>query len=221
MVATSGQGWRLAPSLVAFVKEADRLYPNRDRSSDGSIGDLAHSARESDHNPYDGWVHAVDLDDDIAPGVDLSGFAAHLLASRDPRVRYVIYEGRIFKSYIDSAGRAAWTWMPYTGTNAHTQHLHLSINRTDQARNDLRPWFPQEDDMTPEQVAVLSAIHGEVKNIRATGINTETALVNAQTQLANVEIRLEGLSRAVAALAAGDGASAQEIVDELAKRLEG
>ena len=78
---------------------------------------------------------------------------------------------------------------------------------------------PQEDDMTPEQVAVLSAIHGEVKNIRATGINTETALVNAQTQLANVEIRLEGLSRAVAALAAGDGASAQEIVDELAKRL--
>lgn len=136
MVATSGPGWRLAPSLKALIDEADRLWPDRDRRSDGSIGDTSHAARTSDHNPYDGWVHAIDLDENLTPTLDLAGFAEHLRTSRDPRVRYVIYEGRIFKSY------SGWVWQPYSGSNAHTQHLHVSIQRTDQARIDLRPWFP-------------------------------------------------------------------------------
>ncbi len=141
MVATTGRGWKLAPSLVALVKEADRLWPNRDRTSDGSIGDLAHASRSSDHNPFEGWVHAVDLDEDIAPGTTLTGFVEHLRVSRDPRVRYVIYEGRIFKSYVSAAG-PAWLWYRYDGPNAHEKHGHVSINRTAAARDDMRAWFP-------------------------------------------------------------------------------
>jgi hypothetical protein len=172
MVALSGSGWRLAPSLVAFVEEADRCYPKRDRTSDGSIGDLAHQARVSDHNPDDGWVHAVDLDEDLAPGLDLKAFAEKLRRRRDPRVKYVIYEGRFFSSYATSS-RAAWAWAPYTGVNAHLHHLHLSILHTDAARNDLSQWgfaplapkpptTPLEDEMhvylraeTPEEDRIL------------------------------------------------------------------
>lgn len=142
MVATAGRGWKLAPSLIQLVVETDERYPDRDRRSDGSIGDAAHAARQSDHNPYEGWVHAVDLDEDLEPGRDLADFVAHLVSSRDPRIRYLIYEGRIVKSYVDSAGRIPWLWHPYTGPNAHTQHLHVSINRAAAAREDLSPWWP-------------------------------------------------------------------------------
>jgi hypothetical protein len=139
MVAIAGTGWKLAPSLVAYVKEADRYYPQRDRSSDGSIGDLAHQARGSDHNPAGGLVHAVDLDEDLAPGLDLKAFAEKLRRGRDPRVKYVIYEGRMFSSYATVA-RAAWAWGPYSGTNAHLHHLHLSILDTYAAEHDLSAW---------------------------------------------------------------------------------
>lgn len=150
MVAVAGTGWRLAPSLVAYVKEADRYYPQRDRESDGSIGDLAHQSRVSDHNPDDGYVHAVDLDEDLAPGLDLKGFAEKLRIGRDSRVKYVIYEGRVFKSYASASG-PAWTWLPYSGSNAHSHHLHLSILHTDTARNDLSPWgfAPPEPESQP------------------------------------------------------------------------
>lgn len=139
MVAVAGTGWVLAPSLVAYVLEADRYYPQRDRSSDGSIGDLSHQARVSDHNPVGGLVHAVDLDEDLAPGLDLDGFAEKLRRQRDPRVKYVIYEGRMFSSYATSS-RAAWAWGPYSGINAHMHHLHLSILDTYAAEHDLSPW---------------------------------------------------------------------------------
>jgi hypothetical protein len=41
----------LAPSLVALRAELDAKWPRRDRSSDGWIGDAAHSSRASQHNP--------------------------------------------------------------------------------------------------------------------------------------------------------------------------
>lgn len=167
MVAIGGIGWSLAPSLKAYVDEADAAYPGRDHSSDGSIGDQAHASRTSDHNPYDGWVHAVDLDEDLAPGLDLKDFAKRLLKSRDPRIRYVIYEGQIFKSYVSATG-PAWTWLPYTGPNSHSHHLHLSINRTATARNDMRPWgikppatsTSEEDDDMPAQPFALWRLDG-------------------------------------------------------------
>jgi hypothetical protein len=139
MVAIGGVGWSLAPSLKAYVAEADAAYPGRDHASDGSIGDQAHASRESDHNPRDGWVHAVDLDEDLAPGLDLDAFAEKLRARKDRRIAYVIYEGRTFKSYPRN-GYPAWAWQPYNGPNAHLHHLHLSILRTPEARNDMTAW---------------------------------------------------------------------------------
>jgi hypothetical protein len=149
MVAVAGTGWRLAPSLVAYVEEADRYYPQRDRASDGSIGDLRHQAAISDHNPDGGMVHAVDLDEDLAPGLDLRRFSEHLRLGRDARIKYVIYEGRMFASYRTRA-RAAWAWGPYSGANAHEHHLHLSILDTIAAEQDTSPWGFAHADGTPE-----------------------------------------------------------------------
>lgn len=154
MVATSGPysggTWHLAKSLIALVRQADERWPNRDRRSDGSIGDLAHMGRKSDHNPDgNGDVLAVDIDEDLAAGTDLRALWRHLIDSRDPRVKYVIYEGTITASYAVGSHRA-WATRPYTGPNAHRHHLHVSIHDTSAAKNDTSPWFPgaeEDDDM--------------------------------------------------------------------------
>lgn len=146
MVATSGSGWRLAPALVRLIDETDRLFPQRSQASDGSIGDTAHSARTSDHNPDDGWVDAVDITDDDAHGCDVALLAHHLVAKRDPRVGYLIHKGTIWRGY-DKPGLPAFTPQPYTGPNAHEHHLHVSID--DDHRHDTAPWWPQAEPAPP------------------------------------------------------------------------
>jgi len=53
--------------------QVDDSYPDRDRTSDGWIGDARHSARPSDHNPdwknaVEGiaYVRAIDIDRDLS-----------------------------------------------------------------------------------------------------------------------------------------------------------
>lgn len=149
MVAIRGPGWGLAPCLVDLIEECDELAPNRSTISDGSVGDLSHQARTSDHNPDDGWVCAVDVTDDKANGCDADLLARHIVARRDPRVKYVIWNGTIAKSFTDSAGHKAWTPYPYTGTNAHEKHTHVSVHNTAAARNDLTAWWPQTEPAPP------------------------------------------------------------------------
>lgn len=169
MVAVSGRGWKLAPCLVELFKEADRRDPSRDHSSDGSIGNAEHSARVSDHNPSDdGWVCAGDIDDDDdqeSPGVDL--LLRHLVASKDPRVKYVIRNGTIWKNY-PNRGLPPWAPQVYSGVNAHRSHLHISVWNTAQARNDLRPWWPvEEDDMPLTDADVLKVADATAKVVLA------------------------------------------------------
>lgn len=133
MVAHSGKGWKLAPSLVGLEAEANRLAPRRSQRSDGSIGDAAHRARKSDHNPDGGWVHAIDLTHDPAGGFDAHAHARRIAERRDPRVKYVISNGRIWHPGVG--------WSGYGGLNPHRTHLHISIHHTPAARGDLRPWL--------------------------------------------------------------------------------
>lgn len=144
MVWTGGSQGELAPCLVALFEQADARWPHRSKISDGTLGDPAHAARVSDHNPKPpnppGWVDAADITEDDTRGPNLRRFWQHLISRRDPRVKYVIYEGEIVKSYIDSAGRPAWVPQPYTGPNPHASHLHISV--LPEGRFDLSPWFP-------------------------------------------------------------------------------
>ena len=164
MVATAGSDWTLAPSLVAFFRQADAGWPDRLRASDGSIGDAAHSARMSDHNPAlprpPGWVDAGDLTRDEINGPGIDALWDHLIATRDHRVKYLIHRGRIVKSYVDSAGRPAWEPQPYTGTSPHDHHIHVSV--TPAGRFDTGPWFPTDN---PAPTAPESLMEDDVKDL--------------------------------------------------------
>lgn len=127
--------WKNAPSVAAALAEATRRWPKRSKESDGTIGDAAHSARESDHNPDDkGIVHAFDLTHDPKNGADCERLAEHLRDVKDSRVKYIIWNRRICNS-------PDWTWKSYTGTNPHTKHMHVSILSTTTAENDTSDWW--------------------------------------------------------------------------------
>jgi hypothetical protein len=52
--------WRVAKSLLTLREQVDAMAPNRNKSSDGTIGDQSHRSRNSDHNPNaDGVAVAV------------------------------------------------------------------------------------------------------------------------------------------------------------------
>jgi hypothetical protein len=145
----SGAGWRVAASIRTFGDQimAARGHTNS-YSVDGTLGDLAHSNRTSDHNPDEnGIVRALDFYE-WTPGVVDQIFET-LRLSRDARLKYAIHDGRMFASYVNQAGDPAWTWRTYTGTNPHTTHGHLSVVATDMAEQT-HPWAltrSEEDDM--------------------------------------------------------------------------
>lgn len=125
--------YRRAKALDKLVTEVNLRFPGRSKVSDGWIGDPAHATRNSDHNPWvkDGAVGVVtaeDITEDDAPGVpEIADFiVATLVKRRDKRVKYLIHEGRIWRSYA-KPGIPAWTSSPYTGTNAHMHHVHISV----------------------------------------------------------------------------------------------
>lgn len=122
--------WHLAPSLAQLRREINARWPNRDKSTDGSVGDLSHAARASDHNPNSRRsVNAIDIDED---GIDAWGLVD--LAITDPRVNYVIYERKIWQRKHGSKPR------PYSGINAHTKHIHVSIIQSVAAEQNTAPW---------------------------------------------------------------------------------
>lgn len=126
----------LAASLAKLRDEVNTRWPNRSKVSDGWIGDTAHQARKSDHNPdwtapgnRRGVVRALDI---TTKGIDVDLLLKH--TTNDSRVAYVIYNRRI---YTHSRG-----WYRYTGSNPHTGHVHVSIRHTAKAETDLKPWIP-------------------------------------------------------------------------------
>ena len=118
---------KLCKAGVQLREQIDDAFPDRDRRSDGWIGDPAHKARKSDHNPTRaGWVFALDIDADLrsdksAP-FDLAN-QLRLLARRDRRFKYIIFSGRI------ASRRTLWRWKRYTGVNPHTSHIHFSFSK--------------------------------------------------------------------------------------------
>lgn len=119
--------WRLAKSLDKLRDQINAAHPNRSKESDGTIGDAAHAATKSEHNPdASGVVRALDITDDPAHGLSAEWLAEVLRASHDPRILYIISNRRIASSY-PANGQAPWTWRPYNGLNAHKSHVHVSV----------------------------------------------------------------------------------------------
>lgn len=101
------------------------MSPLRSKASDGTIGNAEHAARESDHNPNSaGIVCAMDITNDPDHGIDSEKLANALLASRDPRIKYVISNRKIASGRL---GPSPWVWRPYRGANPHNHHMHISV----------------------------------------------------------------------------------------------
>lgn len=162
--------WVLATSLAALRRDLDAVFPNRDRSSDGTIGDTAHQGRSSGHNPDDTpgsrpestdadnkpEVRAYDADNDLRDprGIDFQQVIDAILATSADRDRlaYIIHRRRIWRK------RAGWRREVYTGASPHDEHAHFSGDPA--SDEDARPWtsilsFQQKEmrvDTTPNEV---------------------------------------------------------------------
>lgn len=133
----------LVPCLVEGRDQLNAAFPNRDKSSDGWIGDQAHQSSSSSHNPdktgkaehKDGdskdEVRAIDVDKDLRgpAGTSMEILVQHTIerarAGKMPWLRYVIYQRRIWHK------RDNFTTRKYTGSNPHDQHAHFNSDFTD------------------------------------------------------------------------------------------
>ena len=121
---------KATPAAIAVLRQATALKPLRKKISDGLLPSAAHqkASPDSDHNTG----YAVDLTHDPESGVDCSDIFEKL--KEDKRVNYLIFNKKIW-----SKDKARLGNRPYTGSNSHTKHLHISIN--DGYGNDTSPWF--------------------------------------------------------------------------------
>ena len=130
--------WRVAKSLEKFRSQVNARWPGRSKISDGTKGDDRHAASKSDHNPNRaGVVQAIDITNDPRSGCVSQKLAEVLVASRDPRIKYVISNRRICSG---DAGPSPWKWRPYRGSNPHDKHVHLSVKDAKRFYDDAAPW---------------------------------------------------------------------------------
>lgn len=122
---------KLAPSLLRLRNEVDARWPNRDKASDGWLGDASHAARQSEHNPDSkGMVHAIDI---TQKGINVDELLNAVI--KHPAVWYVIANRKIYSR------THGWVAQSYTGSNPHTKHVHISINLTNASENNRTPFF--------------------------------------------------------------------------------
>lgn len=127
----------LTRGLRNLRQQVNDAFPYRDKTSDGWIGDAAHQATTSGHNPDDtdgsrpAWdgdsdndpeVRAWDMDSDLGdPSVTAQDVVDHLrkLPGLSGVIRYMIYDRRMYHA------RDGFDPTPYTGSSPHTEHIHF------------------------------------------------------------------------------------------------
>jgi len=167
--------WRVAKSLNVLLGQINAVAPNRDKSSDGSIGDEAHSHTASDHNPNEnGVVTARDFTHDPANGFDSWAFFERLRLGRDHRIKYAISNGRIFSSKV-----SPWETRRYSGSNAHAHHIHVSVMGDPSLYDDSTPWNIGAVPVTPPPAGVLFSVDGRMSTFGGpldTGMSADEGL---------------------------------------------
>ena len=110
-------------------EQIDDSFPDRDRKSDGWIGDARHQrAGTSDHLPdsSNGIVRAIDVDKDLDSRASTGAYLAdqiRICAKKDKRIKYVIYSGKI------ASAKSFWRFRTYSGINRHDKHIHISFTK--------------------------------------------------------------------------------------------
>lgn len=217
--------------LDVLLDEIDSIAPGRDKGSDGWIGDPDHQTRTSDHNPEDSedadfpgnpddQVDARDFTHDPDSGADMRWISEQLRLSLDRRIKYVIFNRRIFSSYA-TATRKAWEWGPYSGSNPHDHHMHVSV--VDRYHDEIRPWGI--DDMSAEAEQRIKDLH--YATFTDSGKNRAIGSITGELDLLKLEVAAvkTQLAEIKALIIAGQGgtvdpeALVNAMVAEIKKRL--
>lgn len=137
--------WRTAKSLIRLRDQINQAAPGRSIASDGTIGDDRHRTRDSDHNPWVsdgniGVVTALDITHDPDHDCDAEQTVQALVRSRDPRIKYIIWNRRIISSQVQP-----WVWRNYSGSNPHTKHFHLSVKSDKSHYDSIDTWKIEQD----------------------------------------------------------------------------
>lgn len=158
--------WRVAKSLLVLREQINEAFPGRSKASDGTIGDARHQSSNSDHNPWVkdgamGVVTALDITNDPAHGVHSRKLAEALVASQDPRIKYLISDGEICSGLGQK--HPAWKWRPYSGSNQHRHHFHVSVQSTKALYDDEAAWNFRRDRyyVESERVVVFNIMDGQ------------------------------------------------------------
>lgn len=183
-----------APSLDLLKTEFDVAHPGRSTASDGCCASAQHHLQ----NPYS--------DHDDGNARDFTKDPIHDMFSRqwaeqikdDPRVKYIIRDREIYNADI------ADHWRPYTGSNPHDKHGHVSIHSW--SRDDLRPWLIDDT----EEFSVMDDATKKYLDAQFRGITNRQRRAR-ETQLAQGVV----LKR----LVAGEKATTEEL-DQLGKDFE-
>ncbi|MEV7267050.1 hypothetical protein AB0N38_26160 [Micromonospora aurantiaca] len=151
MAWSKGQPWRVVRSLERLNEQIRAAYPRAvppatPAVSWGSIADSAHSST-SDHYPHfykalgaTAVVCARDFPHAPSLGLDAHKLADRLRASRDPRIGYIISNGRI------TGPNYGWKWSAYGGSDPHGTHIHVSTVHSSVADSGA-DWQIGDDDM--------------------------------------------------------------------------
>lgn len=138
--------WVKAKWIDPLFAACNAVAPGRNHEQDGTIGDPAHMAGVSGHNPDDTpGVQAERQDTDSIPevraadvdarGIDMEAVVQGILhgpaAERD-RLIYIIYRRRIWRK------GGGWREEPYDGDDPHDTHAHYSGDPL--SDEDGRPW---------------------------------------------------------------------------------
>jgi hypothetical protein len=156
MTLTAPNDWptdpRPARASLAIKHVVLTMRPHLDPAGFGMIGDAAHAARVSDHNPelhhlpngdpY--WiVRAIDVPLKVGDGNRRFAEAMRREAHGSRKVKphpafgtvgYIISDHRI------ASHRTGWRWIAYHGTDPHTGHVHLSWGRRVAAFDSTAPF---------------------------------------------------------------------------------
>jgi hypothetical protein len=194
--------WIVIPAGRSLLDEFDDVNPHRDRGSDGTIGDSAHTST-SDHTPDEdsdalrdrdsdrvNEVHAVDVDstgpwpdgkratvegswfDRTVKGIIARERARWLDPNDVCRLEYVIWNGMIYSRSRD------FRPVKYTGTSdPHTGHAHFSFRYLTTSENDTRPWgvADQEDDVDDATIdKIADRVVAKMTAAMANGTTLET-----------------------------------------------
>jgi peptidoglycan hydrolase-like protein with peptidoglycan-binding domain len=185
--------WRLAKSIKTLLDQVNADNPHRRKDSDGGIGDARHQAeRTSDHNPYivvkgEGIVRAYDFTHAPETGFDAYAFAEMMLKNKDPRVRYVISNGKIAGG---KGGPQPWQWRKYTGSNKHDHHTHVSVTEDEAEFDSTKKWnlsglateaeaqAPEANNYVPPPLTLRIKARGQLVKTMQAGIGLKSADVD-------------------------------------------